>query len=224
MRGGPETTTLEKLLRERGTHAAGDPAIERTIRQRYTDRCAVLILDASGFTRLTQDYGIIHFLSLVVAMRDLAYPCIDAQTPLATWAEADNLYAVFKAPEQGVIAALDVQEAVMAANAARPEPEQLPVCIGVGFGTVLRIGQEDVFGDQMNLASKLGEDIAAPDEVLVTEATWKAINGNIPGIVGEARSQRVGGLEIPYRAVHRAPSNTTAGSGDAPPIPPRSSP
>ena len=195
------------MLRRRGTSAEGNARVEREIFEEFTDQCAVMILDASGFTRLTQAHGIIHFLALVVAMRDLAEPCLAAENALATWYEADNIYAVFNSPVEAVRAALAVQDAVMSANAQRPETDQLPVCIGIGWGRMLRIGAEDVFGDQMNLASKLGEDIAGPDEVLVTEAVWEAVQGRIPDTTAEPRSQRVSGVEIPYRAIRRVSDN-----------------
>lgn len=203
MRGGPETRELEELLRRRGTSAEGNARVEREIFERFTDECAVLVLDASGFTKLTQQYGIIHFLALVVAMRDLARPCLQQADAIAVWEEADNLFAVFHTADRAVGAALSIQEAVMAANAARPESDQLPVCIGVGFGRMLRIGEEDLFGDQMNLACKLGEDVAGPDEILLTEATWSAVKDRLQGLRAEPRSQRVSGVEIPYWAIHK---------------------
>ena len=38
---------------------------------------------------------------------------------------------------------------------------------GVGFGDVLEL-DGDVFGAEVNLASKIGEDLARPGEVLLT--------------------------------------------------------
>ena len=48
------------------------------------------------------------------------------------------------------------------------------LCIGLGFGRVLRIGDADVFGAEVNAASKLGEDIAKAHEILVTKAVRDA--------------------------------------------------
>lgn len=52
----------------------------------------------------------------------------------------------------------------------RPETEQIRLCIGLGHGRVLRIGDRDVFGIEVNAAAKLGEDIARAHEILVTDA------------------------------------------------------
>jgi class 3 adenylate cyclase len=44
----------------------------------------------------------------------------------------------------------------------------------LGFGRVLRIGDRDVYGSEVNAAAKLGEDIARAGEILVTDAVSKA--------------------------------------------------
>jgi len=37
------------------------------------------------------------------------------------------------------------------------------------------VGDRDLYGDEMNLASKLGEDLAQDDEILLTEAAYQAL-------------------------------------------------
>ena len=40
--------------------------------------------------------------------------------------------------------------------------------MGIGFGTLLSAGAEDgFFGDEMNIASKLGEDLASRDDIFL---------------------------------------------------------
>ena len=48
---------------------------------------------------------------------------------------------------------------------------------GLGYGDVLRIGDSDVFGAEVNAASKLGEDHARPYEIMVTGAVKQAASG-----------------------------------------------
>lgn len=47
-----------------------------------SQQCAVLISDMSGFTRLTKQYGIVHFASLIVVMRAIVRPIFEACGPL----------------------------------------------------------------------------------------------------------------------------------------------
>ncbi len=37
---------------------------------RYGETVAILILDSSGFTRVTESHGIVHFLSQLMQLRD----------------------------------------------------------------------------------------------------------------------------------------------------------
>ena len=199
MSKGPESKQFEALLRQRGTSAAGSPEVEQQIFDRYIDHCAVMILDSSGFTQLTKAHGIIHFLSLVVSMRDLVEPLCDKHDAIAHWAEADNVYAIFKTARDALRCAIEIQTVVPAENATRVEADRLAVCIGLGAGRLLRIGGENVYGDEMNLASKLGEDIAAPDEILITPSVLVEVGDEAPDV--ERLEQRIGGVDLVYYRV-----------------------
>ncbi|MEM7650144.1 MAG: adenylate/guanylate cyclase domain-containing protein, partial [Cyanobacteria bacterium P01_A01_bin.70] len=47
--------------------------------------------------------------------------------------------------------------------------------IGIGYGEVLVVGDHNLYGNEINLASKLGEDIAGDDEILLTAAAHDAL-------------------------------------------------
>jgi len=46
---------------------------------------------------------------------------------------------------------------------------EVNLCVGIGYGRILQL-DDDLFGDEVNVAYKLGEDVAGPGEVLVSEA------------------------------------------------------
>ena len=199
MSHGEETDRFESLLLNRGTSVEGNAKIEREILERYQDHCAVLVLDSSGFTRLTQAHGIIHFLALVVDMRSRLCPVFEQHEALMVWYEADNRYAVFATAQAAVQGALMAQKTMAKANQNRSADERLDICIGIGSGRLLRIGTEDIYGHQMNLASKLGEDCAESGDVLITEDAWNEVVDQVDGLDGEPRTVRVSGVEITYR-------------------------
>src|SRR5204862_3148552 len=84
--------------------------------------------------------------------------------------EADNVFAVFPTASAGVSAARDVHAQLATANAFLPADWDLPASIGVGHGQALMVGDDDFSGNELNLASKLGEDVADAGETLLTEA------------------------------------------------------
>ena len=46
---------------------------------------------------------------------------------------------------------------------------------GIGYGEILVIENEDIFGSEVNLASKLGEDLAQRGEILLTESAHNRV-------------------------------------------------
>jgi class 3 adenylate cyclase len=74
-----------------------------------------------------------------------------------------------------------MQRTLAVYNADKLEEEKVLLCVGLGFGKVLRIGDADVFGAEVNATSKLGEDIAKAWEILVTD-TVKTRCAGLPGI------------------------------------------
>ena len=79
--------------------------------------------------------------------------------------EADNCFAVFDTPDQAVMAALDLVSA--SETICRDEGLDLRLCCGIEHGEILYLEEEDFFGMPVNAASRLGEDVANANEVLV---------------------------------------------------------
>ena len=204
MKKEDEKLRFEDLLRKRGVSALGNPAVEREILERYQDDCAVLILDSSGFTRLTRKFGIIHFLSLFVSLRDVVEPLFKPHHAIGYWAEADNIFAMFPSAKFALECAFAVNEAVRAANETRQADDRLDVCIGIGSGKLLRVGAANIYGDEMNLASKLGEDIAGPGEILLSDRAYEEVKDLLAERNPEACATRISGLEIKYYKVRCA--------------------
>ncbi len=159
---------LRQLLAQRnqseGRHAAIDAAIE----QAFVRDVAMLVLDMCGFSRITASHGIIHFLAMVHQMEQAARPAIAGNGGEVVKQEADNLFAVFGHPVQALEAALDIDRALCAMNAVQAPEAALHASMGIGYGPTLVIAGMDLFGHEMNLACKLGEDIAGPGEILLT--------------------------------------------------------
>jgi class 3 adenylate cyclase len=85
-------------------------------------------------------------------------------------------------------------QALKAVNEALPAAEELAVAIGIGYGPVLMIGEYDIYGDEMNLACKLGEDLAQRGEVLLTRQAHTALGETPWRFIQEEYS--VSGIEL----------------------------
>jgi adenylate cyclase len=163
---------LNHLLRQRCEAAAIDRIkIDAEIWQTFGQTQAVLVLDMDGFSKTANHQGILEALTRINQMQHCVIPCIRSGRGQLIKAEADNIFAIFS----------HVSEAVAAAQAIFQTTAELGigVSIGIGYGNILLIENpgyhDDFFGDEINLASKLGEDTAQSGELMLTEAAYKQL-------------------------------------------------
>jgi class 3 adenylate cyclase len=128
----------------------------------------VFILDMSGFTTITQRYGLIHYLAMIRTMQVAAGPIIERYRGSVVKFEADNLYARFTSSVDAVNAGVAINVAFEAMNTIIEDSSDIHVSIGIAKGKILNLDGKDMFGDAVNIASKLGEDAARGGEILVT--------------------------------------------------------
>lgn len=147
--------------------------LEAKLWSRYGVERAVLVLDSQGFTRRTQTYGLIAALAGVQRLRRHLRKLVKAVGGLVVKSEADNLFAVFPDVSHAVAAARALL-AKIAAGEISDMSGPLDACIGIDHGHILLIEKKDLFGDPVNLASKLGEDVAQAGEIwLTSRAFWR---------------------------------------------------
>jgi len=189
---------------------AEDPAerkiIEKTLWENYGQEQAVFVLDMSGFTRLTRKFGIIHYLSMVRRMQLTTAPIVKSFDGYMIKYDADNCFAIFPTPLNAVNAAIAMQHAFNAANLLTADDLDIRVACGIDFGKILVVGNEDCFGDAVNRASKLGEDIAEAGDILVTKEAMQMIPGEA-GIKSHKIDLSISGINIAAFAVEYRPKS-----------------
>jgi class 3 adenylate cyclase len=161
---------LATLMAKRSEPGADRDAIDQRIWDLFGERWAVMFTDLAGFSRNVADFGILHFLQVMYSAEQMLLPIIEANDGILLKIEGDSYMVIFRNPAKAVAAALDMQAHLRVANDRLEPEEQVLLCIGIGYGDLLRIGDSDVFGQEVNAASKLGEDVARSYEILVTEA------------------------------------------------------
>jgi class 3 adenylate cyclase len=163
-------TRLEKLIAERLQPGADKAEIDARIWELFGEEWAILFTDLAGFSRHVAEFGIIHFLQTMFEAERLFVPLVEQHGGILLKVEGDSMMVIFRKVERALQCAVAMQHATISYNRERDESERVLLCAGLGFGKVLRIGDADVFGPEVNAASKLGEDVAGPGEVLVTGA------------------------------------------------------
>jgi adenylate cyclase len=185
---------LARLLDERNEHPESLAEVDARIWRQFGHTRAVMVLDMCGFSRLTMRYGITHFLAMIRRLAVIVRPVIAAAAGHVVKAEADNVFATFEDVPAALQAARHVQASLDAANVFLPEDWDLHAGIGIGYGPLLLVGGEDLFGSEMNIASKLGEDVAGRGEVLLSAAAHARLGGDASQFV--ATSVQLSGISM----------------------------
>ena len=205
----PNVSELRSLLKRYNEHPEERAEVLAEIDKRFARRMAVLVLDTCGFSRAVRARGVVHFMALLERLEREVRPGIEKNGGRVLRREADNVYAVFDDPIAALAAAREILGDVASANEALPKDEEVEVSIGIGYGDLLVVGDDDVWGDEMNLASKLGEDIARCQEILLTPAAFEHLAD--AGEEFEENPVTISGVEIAARRLSRTePSRDSA--------------
>jgi adenylate cyclase len=168
---------LDRLIEERIKAGADRKRIDERIWDLFGEDWAVMFTDLSGFSRRVAEFGIIHFLQTIHESERLLLPVIDEYDGVLLKIEGDSFLVTFRNPRKALLCSAEMQRVLAVYDASLPEEDKVLLCIGLGYGRMLRIGDADVFGAEVNAASKLGEDTAKSWEILVTGAVREACEG-----------------------------------------------
>ncbi|MDH3863044.1 MAG: hypothetical protein OEV10_03670 [Gammaproteobacteria bacterium] len=149
---------------------------ESEFRDKYSRERAILSIDMTGFTISTVKLGELHSLTRILDAQRVTIPVLQEYGADLVRCFADDIVALFMEPGSAIDAALEIHRRVQLFNASSLASEHPTLCCaGVGYGRVLGIGPNLAQGDEMNRASKLGEDVARGNETLVTERVHDAL-------------------------------------------------
>ena len=181
--GWSEDVYLDFLALRRGKLSTDE------FRQKYQRRRAILSLDMTGFTSSAINIGELESFLRIVDAQKVCIPVLKDFGAELVRCFADDVVALFESPGAAIDAAFEVHRRVENfSNSILASDHPTQCCIGIGYGDVFAIGPNLAQGDEMNRASKLGEDIARANETLLTERTFAAVKSR-SDIIFEPQSQ-----------------------------------
>ena len=179
------------------TDAAEQERKRQGIWERFGTEGAVFISDMANFSVTSRMRGVCHFLKMIHRTREAVAPVVADNNGTVLKCEADNCYAFFEKPGDALRAAFDINSELFRRNQLTPLEEHIYLSIGIDWGRVLLIGDEDYFGDPVNTASKLGEDLASKAEILITDRALAQTSFKVHDNA-ERMVARVSDIEINY--------------------------
>lgn len=171
--------------------------IRRGIWDRFGTEGTVFISDMASFSSTSRKVGVCHFLKMIHRARQIIAPIVEGNNGTLLKCDADNCYAFFEQPDDAIRASYEINAALFKSNDAFGISEQIYLSVGIDYGRLLLIGDVDFFGDPVNTASKLGEDLAIREEVLVTNRALERSSFEIPELA-ERMVARISEIEIQY--------------------------
>lgn len=199
---GPRTKKLAAYL-ERRAHADAErwPDLDRKLAKGLFRRRAIVFTDTANFTTRTFEHGILHFLMLFERFVPVVERGLRAVRGRLVKVEGDSLLLEYERTADACRGVAAIEALLRRRNRGLSERDQLWFSYGIGWGDVLDLG-DDIFGLEVNLASKLGEDVARPGEALLTPAACEAL-----GAAQKRRLKPYGEVEFGGVAVtvHRLP-------------------
>jgi adenylate cyclase len=165
---------LYDLIAQRLLAEANKAEIDQRIWDLFGEEWCVMMTDLAGFSRRVAEYGIIHFLQTIYESERLLLPVIEQHEGFLLKTDGDSFLVIFRKPQKALQCAIVMQQTLIPYNEAKLEKERVHLCVCLGFGQILRVGNTEVFGAEVNAACKLGEDVANKGEILVTGAFQQA--------------------------------------------------
>jgi class 3 adenylate cyclase len=166
----------------------------------YGAKISPLVIDSVGFSRTTSQMGITHFVYQMAKAQEIMEAILNETDVMDFSFKADNCFAHFKHPDSALQAALLIRKAVQEAEIPLVNDEIYGLSMGIGYGEMLFSGGSDgYYGNEMNLAAKLGEDTGERDDILLTEDAKQSLSNlrrNEVHLLKE--TVLVSGLEIPF--------------------------
>jgi adenylate cyclase len=116
----------------------------------------------------------------------------------------DSLMARFPSAVNAVAAALSIQEAVAAENAALPPARRMLFRVGVNLGDVIE-EKGGVFGDAVNVAARL-QALAKPGGVMISGPVYDQVHAKLGARYLDAGTRQVKNIREPVRTYEVLPA------------------
>jgi len=134
----------------------------------------IMLTDLKNSTIYYDRLGDIAAKSLIFKHNNILFPIIETNRGSIIKTTGDGILAIFENADDGVKAAMLIQQNLAEYNREREAETTITVRIGLHYGKTI-IFENDVYGDSINAASRI-EALADGEEVLISESVVQVTN------------------------------------------------
>ncbi|AFY58671.1 adenylate/guanylate cyclase family protein [Rivularia sp. PCC 7116] len=167
---------LGRLINERLKPEADKTQIDARIWNLFGDNWTVMSVSLSGLSRFVAESSVVNFLQITYEAKRILINCMNAYDSVFVNTEGVNSLILFKETVEAVECAIDMQRAVEKYNLDKTDAEKILIRVGIGYGKILTVSMQNIFGMEVNAASKLSSDTAKTGEILITDSVVSRIS------------------------------------------------
>jgi len=158
---------------------------------------AILAADVVGYSRLMQRDEAGTLLALKSRRRDILQPLLAKHVGRIVKLMGDGLLVEFASAVDAVQCAVELQNAMAAANAEAPQESRILLRVGINLGDVVVEGS-DLYGDGVNIAARL-EGLADPGSIFVSRTVFNHVRGKVKLGFDDLGEQQLKNIAEPVR-------------------------
>lgn len=158
---------------------------------------AIMAADVVGYSGLMSADEEGTLLSLRRLRREIVAPTIQAHGGRLVKTTGDGFLIEFPSPVEAVRCAVEMQEALVAVSAEDPA-STLWLRIGINLCDIIIDDDGDIYGDGVNVASRL-EQMAAPGGICLSGKVYEEVKDRVPFEFHDMGEQQVRNIARPIR-------------------------
>src|SRR6266581_3435600 len=139
---------------------------------------AILAADVVGYSRLMQLDEAGTLVALKSRRSEILQPTVSKHHGRIVKLMGDGVLIEFASAVDAVECAVQLQEAMEAANADLREDRRIVLRIGINLGDVMVEGS-DLYGDGVNIAARL-ESLSEPGGLCISASVYEHVNSKLP--------------------------------------------
>ena len=159
---------------------------------------AILAADVVGYSRLMGADEEGTLAALKARRRDILQPMVAEYHGRIVKVMGDGVLVEFASAVSAVQCAVDLQQAMAAANRDLPDDRRIMLRVGVNLGDVMVEGS-DLYGDGVNIAARL-EAIAEPGGIVISGTAHDYVRNKVKATFDDMGAQSLKNIAEPIRA------------------------
>ena len=158
---------------------------------------AILAADVVGYSRLMERDEVGTLATLKDRRAEILQPLVAKHHGRIVKLMGDGVLVEFASAVNAVDCAVELQEAMDAANAGEAEDRRIVLRVGINLGDVMVEGS-DLYGDGVNIAARL-EGLSEPGGLCISGSVFEHVNGKLPHSFVSLGPQTLKNIERPIQ-------------------------